>query len=264
MYTDQNNVVFEDEAHYHTLAGKSGQPTLGITSMRKAGGKGVRSILVRLGQQSGVLAMSIDGIKFGSAMAPSNTSSTRGPSALSKLLQSDTHLEHAVASVTSQSAILYIFYLSATVEPQVWRVEIAFNQNILQIQQLLQAKNEGDPICQHIQHDTRQLVDKRVSQVGSLDELRLSYVDGKDIRRIRLSLEDETFTIQYNTSTPIVLAELKQVVSNGDTKIATRRQIFFPIDVSKLTSIPNSQWWKAQDLGHSFCGIRNRIGLHLS
>jgi hypothetical protein len=241
MYTDQNNVVFEDDAHYHTLVGKSEQLALGITSMRKAGGKGVRSIFVRLGQQSGVLAMSVNDIKFESDKAPSKTLSTRCPSALSKLLQSDTHLEHAVATVTSRSAVLYIFCLAATVEPQIWRVEIAFNQNILQIQQLLQVKEQGDPICQHFQHDTRQLVDKRVSQVGSLDELRLSYVDGKEIRRIRLSLEDETFTIQYNTSTPIVSAGLTQVVSNGDTKIATRRKIFSPTIVSKLTSIPNSQ-----------------------
>lgn len=228
MYRDQNNVIFEDEAHYHTLASKSGRPTLGITSIRKAGGKGVRSIFVRLGQRSGVLAISSDEIKFESDMASSKSISTRCPSALSKLLQSETHLEHAVATVTSRSAVLYIFYLAAAVEPQVWRVEIAFNQNILQIQQLFQVKKEGEPICQHIQHDTCQLVDKRVSQVGSLNELRLSYLDGNEISRVQLSLDDEKFTIRKTTSTPVVAAELTQVVSNGDTKIATRRQTFSP------------------------------------
>lgn len=219
MHLDQDNVIFEDEAHYHTIVSSSEEPRFRIASTRKAHTEGARSIFMRIGQQCGVMAISKEEIAFTFDEASSRKMSVSCPKALSRLLQSGVHLDHAVANVSSQLATMYIFYLSA--KPQVWRIEIYFDQNSIQTQQL-ELKQQRDPPIQHTQHDTVKNINKRLSRVGTIDELCLSFTCGKEMKQIRMLLGEEEFTIHDGRSTPLISTALTQVASNGSTKIATR------------------------------------------
>lgn len=223
VHVDQDSIIFEDNSHYHTLTSNPENSRLGVISTRRLLGAGVHDLFVPLGQRCGVLGMSAGVLTFGLGMAASQTLSVRCPLELSTLLQSEVRLEHVIANTTSQSAAVYIFHSSLTTGLQIWRIRIHVGQGSIQVQQLAEVEGRRDSLHRH---STGNLVNKRLLQVGAVDELRLSFTRGEEIIQTRISIEDHKFRMHKEESILVVPAEPTQVFSNGDTKVATRKPVF--------------------------------------
>lgn len=260
VHVDQDSIIFEDNSHYHTLTSDPKNSRLGVISTRRSLGTGVRNLFVPLGQRSGVLAMSTDVLTFGFGMAASQTPSVRCPPELSKLLQSGDRLEHVIANTTPQSAAVYIFHLSLTTGLQIWRIRIHVSQDSIQVQRLAEVEGRKDSI-QQTRHNTGNLVNKRILQVGAVDELRLLFTRDEEIIQTRILIEDHRFRMQKEESLLVVPGEPTQVFSNGDTKVATRKPPFLSKRHLGLISV-YSQLSQTQDMGHSLSAVRIGTRLH--
>lgn len=221
---DQQSVLFEDEVHYHTIVNDLNNGlNLRITSIPKPVGKDVPVFCIPIDWDSGILALSPEEVKFHSNSKQFRSpASTRCPPALSKLLESGTHLEHVLVQATDKVITLYLFHLSGTSNLQIWRAQVLANQSSLLLQQLSNNKAELDSALPHdAQQEDFRLVKKTAVQRGNGDEFHLSYAGKGEVTHYHVSIDDGTFRFRHLDSTRIISDDLTLVIADDGTKIAT-------------------------------------------
>lgn len=225
IISEQDDVLFEDEDHYHTIAITSEDTTRWqVTSTPKIVANDVQCFYVPIGRDAGVLALSPEEVKFSSNTKQYRSQPfTRCPSALSSLLQSGTQLDHVVVRATDKVATLFILHLQNAGEPQIWRIQALAYRSGLAIQQLTHAVDEADVLHQRamLQEEDIHLIKKTGTTGESGDSLALTYAGKGRVVRFHLSIEDGTFKFRHDLSTRIVSDNLTSVITDDSRKIAT-------------------------------------------
>jgi hypothetical protein len=221
---EQDNVLFEDEDHYHTIAITSDFSTKWqVTSTPKIIGNDVQCFYVPIGRDAAVLALSPEEIKFSSNTKQYRSQPcTRCPSALSSLLQSGAQLDHVVVRATDKVVTLIVLHVQGAGDPQIWRIQALAYQSGLAIQQLTHELDEADSLPQSaiLQEDVH-LIKKTGTAGRNGDSMSLTYAVQGRVVRFHLSIEDGAFKFRRLFSTRIISDNLTSVTTDDSSKIAS-------------------------------------------